>query len=63
MLQSWTACGEFALLTAQFASGIAIGIVIVWAIVQTWQNIQGYRQRKSAPEDAPSEALQSDELA
>ena len=63
VLQSWTACGEFALLTAQFASGIAIGIVIVWAIVQTWQNIQGYRQRKSAPEDAPSEALQSDELA
>ena len=43
--------------------GIAIGIVIVWAIVQTWQNIQGDRQRKSAPEDAPSEALQSDELA
>lgn len=62
VLQNWPACGEFGLLTAQFASGIAIGIVIVWAIVQTWHNVQSYRQRKSAPEGDPSEALGLDEL-
>lgn len=34
----WTSCGEFALLTFQAAAAIAIGITIVWACVQTWQN-------------------------
>ena len=35
---NWVECGSFALLTLQYAVAIAIGITIVWACVQTWQN-------------------------
>ncbi len=34
----WPECGEFALITFQYAAAIAIGITVVWACVQTWQN-------------------------
>lgn len=54
--QNWALAGEFGLLTLYFALGIAIAIVIVWAIVQTWQNIKAHRARKSAPEEKLLEA-------
>lgn len=58
--QNWERASEFGLLTLQFALGIAIAIVVVWAIVQTWQNIQAHRAKKSAPEEKLLEAPESD---
>lgn len=43
--QNWASCGEFAMATFQIALGIAIGIVIVWAFVQTVRNIRRIRLR------------------
>lgn len=36
----WSACGEFAIATLQFAAGIALGICLVTAAVQTWKYVK-----------------------
>lgn len=60
--QNWELAGYFALVTLYFALGIAIAIVIVWAFLQTWRNIQDHRARKSAPKENLLEApAESDE--
>lgn len=52
----WVECGSFALLTFQYAAAIAIGISVVWACVQTWQNWRDQQivKRHGAPSEEPA---------
>ena len=43
--QDWAKCADFAISTLQIALGIAVGIVIVWALVQAFQSIL-YKRRE-----------------
>ncbi len=49
--QNWESCSEFAMATFQTALGIAVGIVVVWAFVQTVRNIKRiHASKRSAGE-------------
>lgn len=50
--QNWDACAFFGIQTLQSVLGIAIGIVVVWAILKTCENISDHRFQKNLSKDS-----------